>query len=299
MIAVCRLFPALILRITVSVTFANPLVDPERVRDCLSQICASQGEFERFFSEVFDQLDDLSGQLLRRQQAWQREKAEAEEAFRRRAAQFEAERAAMAAEQSHGAVVTAADEHLHKVLESIEQERSALRAALEETQRRAGELSQVAADLAAAREDILHARTFAEAAAGQADQALQEKISELQRDRDGLQQERILLEAELEAIRNRAAEMAETLAQQKREIGEERSQWAEELKRLRRLMESFASRPAEPERIVEQRPAPQASAPAAAKNSSESDPVLESVMAQFEMLQKDLARRRKQPSCSG
>ena len=117
-------------------------------------------------------------------------------------------------------------------------------------------------------------------------------------------QERRLLESELEAVRNRAVEMAEMLDQQKRQATEQQAQWADELKRMRRLMEEMSGRmaTAQPAPAVErpmpmQQPAaPQqpvtSQQPVAVAEPSDEDPVLDSVMAQFEMLQRDLARRR-------
>jgi chromosome segregation ATPase len=108
-----------------------------------------------------------------------------------------------------------------------------------------------------------------------------------------LEDERTALELELEQVRMRAAELAETLTEQQRQMVEERAQWTGELRQMRQLLER---QPAA---------APQEGAPAtvavgangrqqqvAAPARPVADPVLGSVMAQFEMLQKDVARRR-------
>ena len=55
-----------------------------------------------------------------------------------------------------------------------------------------------------------------------------------------LQQERAALEAELEVVRNRAAELAETAADERRRGAEERAEWSGELKQLRRALEKQA-----------------------------------------------------------
>jgi chromosome segregation ATPase len=301
-LAACRLSTALIVREAVSVVLSSQLVDSERVRSCLSQICATQGEFDRFFSEVFDQLDALSGQLLRREHAWQNEQKEAEAALRRRAAQLEAERAAFAAEReqvrgnsesARAALDSTADDQLRQILETVEQERASLRSALEETRERAAELARVAGELNEARRGIEEARASAEAVASRGDGELRQQLAELQRDRENLYHERAALEAELESVRNRAAEMAEALAEQKHEISEERAQWTEELKRLRRVLESLSSQRTQQPFVAEPHPPAVPGAPVAGRTATGSDPVLESVMAQFEMLQRDLARRRQ------
>ncbi len=97
----------------------------------------------------------------------------------------------------------------------------------------------------------------------------------------------------------RASEMAETLAQQGRQMAEERLQWSEELKQMRRLLEGLSQRRPEPESVAAPAPARAETRPAAGHDGAEADPVLNSVMAQFEMLQKDLARRRKVAASPG
>ncbi|OHB70407.1 MAG: hypothetical protein A2V70_16705 [Planctomycetes bacterium RBG_13_63_9] len=111
-----------------------------------------------------------------------------------------------------------------------------------------------------------------------------------------LEQERRMLESELETVRNRAAEMAESLADQKRLSAQQQSQWADELKRMRRLLESMSVRLAEAE-IAQSNARSEPRGPASGGSdghvaSEEDDAALDSVVAQFEILQKDLARRR-------
>jgi len=124
---------------------------------------------------------------------------------------------------------------------------------------------------------------------GTSDAALQGQLREWERQRAAWERERGVLENELETVRARAAESAELLAQQKRQMAEQQAQWMEELKRMRRLLEAMARRLCEPDEAsathVPQRAAAGAGEPAG-------DPVLDSVMAQFERLQKDLVRRR-------
>lgn len=144
-------------------------------------------------------------------------------------------------------------------------------------------------------------------------------------------QEKAELENELELVRTRAAELHETVAEQKNQLREERSITATELKELRRLVEQQAdllaqrephenvrdSIPAPRISISARPPAPQisntvpasaiansagansaangAGAPSsvAANEAEPVDPVVDSVMAQFAKLQKDVAQRRK------
>jgi hypothetical protein len=159
------------------------------------------------------------------------------------------------------------------------------------------------------------------------DPELQTRVAELESERQAL-------EEELEQIRGRAVNMAEIIAGQKRQMTEEHSQWMGELRQLRRILDKQskwialqselgiatpAPGPAPhvgggfsaehntsedlpfdaPDESVDatsfaQQPVSQLveAAPKALGNSH--DPVLGSVLSQFELLQKDVARRRKQ-----
>lgn len=117
---------------------------------------------------------------------------------------------------------------------------------------------------------------------------------------EALLKDRLELEAELELVRARSAELQETVARQKRELAEQRAEVSDELKVLRSLIEEQAqmfaqhesSSPAES--VVEERPvrvpAPHAHESQPAKAP---DPVVNNVMAQFAKLQRDIAQRRK------
>jgi len=125
-------------------------------------------------------------------------------------------------------------------------------------------------------------------------------------------QEKAELENELDLVRTRAAELHETVADQKRELESCHTGMAAELKELQRLVQQQAD-------LLQQRdiaganddaPKPEKAAgistpplsksqPAAAEEvakaapAATADPVVNSVMAQFAKLQKDVAQRRK------
>ena len=139
--------------------------------------------------------------------------------------------------------------------------------------------------------------------------ALQGQIQSLQQNQpeiaelEALKAERLELEAELELVRARSAALQETVALQKRDLASQRVSVSEELQELRALL-------AEQTRMLSQRepslpavPAP-IEQPRAEKESSPElllddtcskhlDPVVNSVMAQFAKLQKDISQRRK------
>lgn len=121
----------------------------------------------------------------------------------------------------------------------------------------------------------------------QAELRLREQLQAMAEQHVALRQEHAAVERELDTVRAHAAELAESLDVEKRAFSHQQAVWTEELQRMRRLLEGLAQRAAAP---VVSMPLPtpaQVGATAAAE-----DPVLDSVMAQFAMLQKDVARRR-------
>jgi len=143
-------------------------------------------------------------------------------------------------------------------------------------------------------------------------QLLQDRCRQLEQQHTQFQQERRELESQMESVRNRAAEMTDAVAEQKRIAEEQQAQWTGELKRMRRLLEGISG-------VIFQReavPHGGESQPQAQPNTTndhnttddpdtanhhnttddpdpaDADPVLDSVLAQFELLQQDLAQRR-------
>jgi len=279
----------------VSDELSTQLIDAAGLRAPLAEICAIQEEHQRFFSGVFSALDRLASELSQRQETWLSERKLSAEALQRQAATIGAN----------------GDGQLQRILEEAERGRDVLRTALEATEthgqrlaQMTDELSQARAELAGARQEIERLRGDLDKAPSPAvpDEKLQERLQQAERERDQIDRERVVLETELDTVRHRAAEMTETLADQRREIGEERKQWALELKRMRSLLEALSKRPTvlpaaasgPPQSAVDVNKAAPPAAPATVSASAAGpDPVLESVAAQFEMLQKDVVRRRE------
>ncbi len=103
-----------------------------------------------------------------------------------------------------------------------------------------------------------------------------------------LELERHDLETELELLRARASELQTVNSQQKRELAEQRSEVTSELRVLRELLTEQSEL-----RATSDREHAVVSAATHEANTSEPDPVVSSVMAQFARLQKDVAQRRK------
>ncbi len=124
--------------------------------------------------------------------------------------------------------------------------------------------------------------------------ACDRQLEELRRQGQLWRQERAALEQELEAVRNRAAELSEALNRQKRDGEEQQRQWSEELKRMRCMLQEVlyrvTERPEEPACPAPTGPTPQ---PAASGAQNVVDPMQDSIMAQFEILQNDAAQRHK------
>ena len=116
----------------------------------------------------------------------------------------------------------------------------------------------------------------------------QQRLGELERERPEL-------EAELELVRTRAAELQETVNNQRRELTEQRAEFASELRLLRELVEQNADRFARPADDHGELVLAGSSSRGSHAESEEApaDPVISSVMAQFARLQKDVAQRRK------
>jgi hypothetical protein len=152
--------------------------------------------------------------------------------------------------------------------------------------------------------------------------ALQKRVVELERDK-------LSLAAELESERRRSEEAAKAVAEQQRQFAAERAEWMAEVRQLRdrsksdqnehageiprtefnegdanpvadtleqcapknsgRKAKSAATAPAVPVNVIQPPKAP-------AFNPFESDPVMGPLMSQFQLLQRDVARRREKKS---
>jgi TolA-binding protein len=148
-----------------------------------------------------------------------------------------------------------------------------------------------------------------------------------------LEEERRQLEEELENVRSHSVNMQQVIEEQKRQMAEENAGWTAELRQLRRILDKQATwiaqqretssqyaadlepqqfaAPAEdypagpppilpirtaqnPNREIQQQPAAMRPTGTAGHSPGHHDAVLGSVLSQFELLQRDVARRRDQ-----
>jgi chromosome segregation ATPase len=227
----------------------------------LADLETSHDEFEQFFGEVFDQLQSLSLELF----------------ARHKCLELSAQQ-----QQAQEAVQAGQDEDSHELLDEMRAMRADVRELHEAAQGHLARLAAIAAQLAEAQSQAAE-RTTTE----QVEQV--EQVRAEARRREGQwQSERAALEAELERVRARAVELSDALAEQKRQSAQQQAELAGELRRMRSMLETICSQMSTSAAV----PSPATSS----GGQQPADPVLGSVLAQFEMLQHDLARRRASQS---
>jgi len=138
--------------------------------------------------------------------------------------------------------------------------------------------------------------------------AMRQERDAMRGERDAKCAERLLLEAELDSVRSHAAQLAEALDEQKRNAAEQDAYWRGEFRRQCAIVERLtgpwaqmlSAGPVTPEGLAAH-PVQAASATATAGShegnanaAASQDSALESLRAQFELLQRDATRRRKE-----
>jgi chromosome segregation ATPase len=246
----------------------------ERIERSLDDIRACHEESLVFFDGVFDQLDSLCGSLLSRQREMQRQ-------------------------DTISASVAADNNRWDSLRKEFEEDRAEIRSAQQGVQQQIVRLAAAADDLAATRiefqavrgelarhgEELTAVRSQIMAASQEAEAGVKNKIHDLEQQRSLLENERTAMEKGFESVEKRAAQMAELLDEQKSVSDARQDLWAEDLRQMRTLLENLNRLIAEGRRQIESSPAvkPRSGVAAAAA----SDPVLASVLAQFEVLQQD------------
>lgn len=282
------------------------------IGETVAEFRSECSELEHVVQTLFEQLEQLRGELERKAQEveYQRERgaererqlAEQRKETNRFAHQFEHQEAKLSetlaeieelktmvrrAAEDTSQRDAAVESHIEKQVELLQRERQALQRQLADAQSELSKHAANARDLAIARKEIADLRANHGGVAHSGEDA--EHVAELE-------QERAALEAELELVRGRAAELYDALAQERRSLAEHRAETNNELKQLRRIVEKQAELLTErvnaasvardvPTADVEDEPI---------DTSAASDPVISSVMAQFAKLQKEVAERRKQ-----
>ncbi len=271
----------------------------------LDEFRATQDEFTQFFGEVFDQLQALSLELFARHKCLEvstEQKSASEEAlggFRE-----EIERSLKGLQELHSQLQ--ADQHLtqeswteiragyqqfladhadlREIREGFRQVADEFSGIKEEVQRERKDLHELYSSVESQLSQLT--ALAAELTDVQARPANDSQIADIlehtkQQQAEWLQQ-RTALESELDAVRRRAAEQAEALSEQKRLASQQQAELAGELKRMKSLLETMGSQ-------VRSEPG---TSGGSTKSQPDESSVLGSVLAQFEMLQRDMNSRR-------
>jgi predicted nucleic acid-binding Zn-ribbon protein len=204
----------------------------------------------------------------------------------------------------HGAAagVALSDESLLAVLSQLEAVRQDVQSTRTELADAVGRVAVVSSDGAG---NSPSSNQFQDLQA-QLEQLRQEQRT-LEKSHSEVLRERDRLEGELELVRTRACELQEVVSEQQDLLSQQHDDVSDELRQLKSVIESqftSLSRKSQPfERIVPAAVDAQAAAPPPnvtvahanvnAADAPPADPVVNSVMAQFARLQKDVALRRK------
>ena len=262
-------------------------------------------------------LEDLTGQLGATAAASSGDSRQLQEIFAGMQEERSTLQNALAASESHGAKLAqmteelaAARQDLAEAREEIRGQRELLAQVPAQDERSAAvseshgaELARMADELAAARQDLAEAREeirgqrelLSEVSLRSEGASDRETDVQMEQERSAWTQERAVLETELDTVRDRAAELADALEEERQRAQGDRKNWSDELRQMRQLLQSLSEqkKTSGSESVT---PIPVEAEPAEPNDIQ--DPVLDSVMAQFEILQKDLARRRKAKSGS-
>ena len=277
------------------------------VRDAIGGLCDTHDEFAKTVGDTFDHLESLSLELFARHKRLEL------------SVQHQAEHEAADAKNEHHleecleklchleANVTAAQEassqmqsEVSATLQRMQQEHVELCEAQEE-------LRQISAEFRTLREGVEQDRIAAnrtqqsilehlqqltdawtESQAAQSPSGYEEQLAsliEMTRQQEATwQHDRAELEAELLAERQLADEQAKALAEQRRAVADQQAELAGELKRMRSLLEFLSNQMSQP--------LGDNNGSGMQISSSSENAALESMLAQFQMLQRDVAQRR-------
>ncbi|RCS51888.1 hypothetical protein DTL42_10030 [Bremerella cremea] len=167
----------------------------------------------------------------------------------------------------------------------LEHELSAARSHFNGDESLLGQVEQLRRELAATKLELLK-REQAEANESQHE------------DFDTLKQRNEVLEGELHQVRGHALRLTETIDQQRKEMNQQKSSWTEEMQAMRSLLERrMAPAAAQPQSFAETSVINETATVARDEleiRANNNNTVVDSVMAQFAKLQRDVNKRRNQ-----
>ncbi|MEX0677078.1 MAG: hypothetical protein WD063_08385 [Pirellulales bacterium] len=244
----------------------DQLASPAEGVELQQQLCAMHTERQHLEGELealrerASKLDEALSEQKRlaaaERDGWNEELRQVRQSLDRQSEAW-AQRADQAAEDA--AALAAAKEHALKAEAEIVRGKDRLQIQIEQNEQLREEISRREANREAAREELAQLRGQFGPLAGSAAEAarLRGELSaaqveiarlcdqvanpaegaELQQQLCGMQTERQHLEGELEAVRRRASDLGEALAEQQRMAAAERDEWSDELRRMREVLE--------------------------------------------------------------
>ncbi len=292
---------------------ASPQTAASEFRDPTAVLGRWLGELSAGQQELSGVLDTMFAELTTAIEHWAKAQAAQEAHLQQREREL-AERAAsveqsLAEQRRLQEELAQLREQLNARAAELDRQAQAIQAQVEELQRRATEPQHSEAEWQSLREIVSQLRSLTVAAAppppvnGEGhthpDVARwEERVRQLEKELNEAQRQREILETEVEVLRHRAMEWLEMLADQRRQLLEERNRWSGELRQFRRLVEVLLDHHVEmtPEHQEDQEPngPPRVIPyePAEARRTGTGDAFLDSLSAQFEQLRRDFDRRR-------
>jgi chromosome segregation ATPase len=274
-------------------------------------LCERQAlQIERDAAKSDEQRSDEVHQALEKQLAELRDELELVCAQRDEAAsrvkESEQTRAQLDTAQSELAELRAQRDEVSAEAASVDEVRDALRAAVagrDALDQQLSELRSTQSPASVPNEEFERLR--AERADAQAElldvlaqlEDAQRELREQQEYIQGLEEERGALDSELDTVRGRAAELNDTLVQTKQQMAAERAEWSGELKQMRQVLERhshLAPNQNGGTPVAVGASAHRDTTPGGTATKQKNDPVLGSIVAQFERIRQERAQQRTQ-----
>lgn len=273
----------------------------------LEEILSGQRELHAVLEESFSQLAAGLRQWLQSQESYEAALREREALLARRQQELEG---AVAQQRRAQEEVLRLKAQLEARAAELDRRDRELQARSSELDTRLAELGNAQRELRTLRELVDQLRSVTTSppqAAGTGGTVSAEELARWQRRVQQLEQElaetqrqKESLETEVQVLRHRAMEWLEMLADQRRQLLEERTRWAGEIRQFRRLIELLLDRQMEPLPEVpeesENPPTPRVIPYESleARRTGTGDAFLDSLSAQFEQLRREFDRRRGQ-----
>jgi DNA repair exonuclease SbcCD ATPase subunit len=255
----------------------------DEFQQSLGQIRDGRQNCETFFDDALMRLELTLNEAVREQQAWEEQRTQTQSELDGQAAELERRQQELQAKHDHFF-----DETLAASQKQYKQGFDELAAALGNAQQQFQQ--QIQQHL----EELPGQNGRADGSPDGPVAELESRLKEMEEERTNLLQGRSVLEAELETLRQRAAELMGTIEEQKHSSIEQQNQLTEELRQQRKVLELVLKRMVELESLANATAKTNEFVAQTERADAGGDSVLSSVLAQFEVLQKDVARRRNE-----